>query len=59
MEPLICLTPFLVSGKKFKLASGETFDSLRQQRPETASPTETPAPKGRSGKRIVPSEERS
>lgn len=28
MKPLMCLTPFLESGKKFKLESGETYDDL-------------------------------
>lgn len=29
MKPLVCLTQFLRTGKKFKLESGETFDDLR------------------------------
>jgi hypothetical protein len=31
VKPLSSLTPFLISGKKFRLPSGETYDSLRQQ----------------------------
>lgn len=33
VDQLPCLTPFLNTGKKFKLPSGETYDSLR--RPES------------------------
>jgi len=28
MKPIICLTPFLESGKKLKLESGESYDDL-------------------------------
>jgi len=44
MQPLMCLTPFLESGKRFKLPSGETFDQLRQPPPDSspaADPTAT------------------
>lgn len=36
MKPIICLTPFLKSGKKLKLESGESYDDLaiNQQRPQ-------------------------
>lgn len=47
MQPLRCLTPFLETGKKLKLRSGETFDSLRQPQPEGASANDPPALKGR------------
>lgn len=30
MQPLICFTHFLRSGKKLKLESGETYDDLRR-----------------------------
>ena len=32
MKPLVCLTLFLRTGKKFKLESGETFDDLRNNK---------------------------
>ena len=39
MKRLNCLTPFLESGTRFKLPSGETFDQLRQPQPNSTSST--------------------
>ena len=39
MKRLNCLTPFLDSGTRFKLPSGETFDQLRQPQPSSPSLT--------------------
>lgn len=49
MIPLNCLTLFLESGKRFRLASGETFDQLRQ--PQEDSKSSTAPAVSHSGKR--------
>ena len=41
MKPLPCLTLFVESGRKFKLPSGETFDSLRRPQPDSSCSTDS------------------
>jgi hypothetical protein len=35
MKQLICLTPFIETGKRFKLESGETFDDFINKKVES------------------------
>ncbi len=44
MKPLNGRTPFLESGKRFELPSGETFDQLRQPTQHLTSSTASTSP---------------